>query len=76
MNLRTTADLRRILSETIEQVRDNKIGAEKATAVAQLCACIVRSADLDLKAMRYTQRYNGQISALGEGTTLIGEVTQ
>ena len=76
MNLKTTADLRRVLSETLQGVRDDKIGSDKAQAIAQLCTCIVRSADLDLRAMRYAQRYSGNVAAISGGTQLIEEVAQ
>lgn len=68
MQIKSTADLRAILLETIQQVRERKVDPKEATAIASLSARVLQSAQLDLKATQFAEQYNG---ALKSSTPLV-----
>lgn len=68
IDIKSTSDLRQVLLDTINKVRSNKIGTKEASVIATLSAKVMQSAELDLKATRYADQYNG---ALRSSTPLI-----
>ncbi len=59
--IRSTADLRESLLETIDQVNKGKIGPAQANAIANLSGKILMSSRLDLELLRLQMK-------MGEGT--------
>ena len=53
MQIENTADLRRMLIETIEGVRTGSLDPRQAQAIASLSTKILHSAKLDLEVLRF-----------------------
>lgn len=62
-NVKNTADLRKLLIETIEDVRSGAIEPRQAQAISSLSGKILMSARLDLDAIRLNMQSDGQITA-------------
>lgn len=59
MQIKTTAELRSMLLEEIENVRSGKSDARKAHAISNLASKILQSAKLDLDMMRFNIANDG-----------------
>lgn len=71
MSVKNTADLRTLLIETIEGVKDGSIEPRKATAIGALTGKILQSAKLDLDVLRLTKRTE-EIGSKQFAITLVG----
>lgn len=54
--IKSTQDLRTVLSETIDDVRHGVITSDKAKAVSDLTGRVLQSAELDLKFMKFNKK--------------------
>lgn len=68
-----TADLRKMLIETIQGVKDGTIDRNQASSISQLSGKILMSARLDLDAIKLNVNSEGKISS---GTTVLQLVQQ
>lgn len=59
MSVQNTADLRSLLMETIEGVKDGSIEPRRAQAIGALTGKILQSAKLDLEVLRLTKQADG-----------------
>lgn len=70
MEIKNTSDLRKVLLDTISKVKSKAIGTKEAQAIAALSSRVIQSAELDLKAARYADQYNGSAKS---SVSLIGQ---
>lgn len=56
MAIKTTMDLREMLVQTIEGVRQGKIDYRQAIAISNLSSKIIQSAKLDLEHIKYNKK--------------------
>lgn len=69
-----TGDLRKVLSETISDVRSGAMQPNAAKAVADLVTKMIQSARLDLDFMRFTTMQTGKPTpVMNQPMTLIGK---
>lgn len=61
--IKTTADLRKMLIETIADVRDGTIDAKQARTIAAISTTILQSAKLDLDMLRFNVANEGASEA-------------
>lgn len=67
-SITNTADLRKMLIETIEGVKAGTIDQQQASAISQLSGKILMSARLDLDAIRLNSQSEGRIAS---GTSVL-----
>lgn len=65
MNIKTTAELRKMLLETIEAVKTGGMKPQDAAAIANLSSKILQSAKLDLEILKYNSM-EGRVEKAGE----------
>ena len=63
MAIKNTADLREMLIQTIEGVKDGKVDPRQAQAIANLSSKILHSAKLDLEVIRFNSIHEGTMKA-------------
>lgn len=56
MQLANTADVRKMLAETIKDVRSGSVDAKKANAISALTGKIIATVRLDMEVMRLTSK--------------------
>lgn len=69
--IKNTADLRKMLIETIEDVRKGSIDPKQARTIATLSTTILSSAKLDLDFLRFNATHDKAIEAKDQVLTLI-----